>query len=69
MLKYAASSVGVTLRYARTPALMIMLAQLVAAFEAPLVIFFTGKLINGVGAYVSGAASADAPARWTAVLT
>ncbi|MCL2125453.1 MAG: ABC transporter ATP-binding protein/permease [Oscillospiraceae bacterium] len=68
MLKQSFRSIGVMLQYARKPTLLTLALMLAQSFEAPLSIFFTSRLINSIGPFMSGAGSAVEVVKWTALL-
>jgi ABC-type multidrug transport system fused ATPase/permease subunit len=57
MLRQAARSVAVMLKYAKAPTLLSLFAQLLQAAQPPLAVFFTGRLVTGIGDYMSEAAA------------
>ncbi|MCL2775087.1 MAG: ABC transporter ATP-binding protein/permease [Oscillospiraceae bacterium] len=68
MLKQAVRSVAVILKYARVPTVLTLLLKFAQSFETPLSIFFTGKLVNGIGFYIKGTASLPEVVKWAALL-
>ncbi|MCL2488025.1 MAG: ABC transporter ATP-binding protein/permease [Oscillospiraceae bacterium] len=54
MLKQAVRSIAVILKYARVPTMLTLLLRLAQSVEVPLSIYFTGRLINGIGGYIGG---------------
>ena len=68
MLKQAVRSVAVILKYARIPTVFTLLLRFVQAFETPLSVFFTGKLVNGIGAYINGETPLPDVIKWAAFL-
>ncbi|MCL2097054.1 MAG: ABC transporter ATP-binding protein/permease [Oscillospiraceae bacterium] len=68
MLKQAVNSVAVILKYARTPTVLTLILRLLQSFEAPLTIFFTGRLINSISAYINQNAGLTELVKWAAFL-
>lgn len=68
MLKQAIRSVGVMLKYARVPTLLMLLGQLALSVEPPLGIYFTKNLINAIGAYLGKTAPLSGVLVWGALL-
>lgn len=68
MLKQALRSVMVIFQYARVPTILTLFLKLAQSFEAPLSIFFTGKLVNGIGSYMEGTAVLPEVIKWAVLL-
>ncbi|MDR1299988.1 MAG: ABC transporter ATP-binding protein/permease [Oscillospiraceae bacterium] len=68
MLKQAARAVAVMLRYARRPAALCIALMLAQAVLAPVTIYLTGRLVNGIGEYAARAGTFEAVASQAAML-
>ena len=68
MLKQSLRSFSVMLKYARIPTLISIAGMLLEALEAPLAIYFTGRLVNGIAAYISGNTPVYEPLMWGLLL-
>ena len=68
MLKQAVRSVAVIFKYARIPTILTLILKFAQAFEVPLSIFFTGKLIDKIGSYINGTTALPEVIKWAALL-
>jgi len=68
MLKQARRSVAVMLKYAKVPTLLSLLAQLVQSVQLPLGVYFTGRLVNEIGAYIDASSELANVALWAILL-
>jgi len=68
LLKQAIRSIAVILKYARIPTVLTLILKLMQSAETPLSIFFTGKLINNIGLYISGDVSLSDVLIWAVLL-
>jgi hypothetical protein len=55
MLRQAARSIAVMLKYARAPALLSLFFQALQAAQPPLAGYFTGRTVNAISGYADGA--------------
>ncbi|MCL1859636.1 MAG: ABC transporter ATP-binding protein/permease [Oscillospiraceae bacterium] len=68
MLRQAVRSVAVILKYARIPTVLTLILRFAQSFEAPLSIFFTGKLVNSIGFYIKGDILISEIIKWAVLL-
>lgn len=64
MLKQAGRSVAVMFKYAKLPTLISLLVQLLQAAQLPLGVFFTGRLVNEIAAFIDGYAILSGIGMW-----
>jgi len=68
LFKQAIRSIAVILKYATAPTSLTLILRFAQSFEAPLGIFFTGRLINSIGAYMENDAPLRAVIQWASLL-